>query len=235
MRGEIGQRYREAYGEDVVAKVGGEGLFPDVRTRIKWDEEGIIAILKDLGYGPGLPGRVYFTGFSGGGFLSWCMILRHPELFAGVVPVCPNFAWWTVSSDDASSGTRTTRVRVLRGQSDPLRSCRARGVPVPPLGVTLAFAPILGAGAGYVAWLRWKRVGRVAAVVLLVAILTTGLCVGRMSGLDFQADRAAALMAAVGQPVEWEEIPGMGHDAAPVRVLEVVADWERQQPGHSSQ
>lgn len=45
-------------------------------------------ILRTLETCPVDPARVYVTGQSMGGFGTWDLILRHPELFAAAVPVC---------------------------------------------------------------------------------------------------------------------------------------------------
>lgn len=225
MRGDVRSRYTKLYGEDLVDTVGGKGLVPDVRSRLTWDEAGLMAILNDVNAGQRR--RVYLTGFSGGGFLTWWMTLRHPESFAGVVPVCPNYAVWAVDRRDASSGKRATPIRVISGEKDPLRRTRI-GVPLPPLGITLGVLLALAAGMGRLAWLRWQRLKRVVAVELGMALLAAGLWVATMTGLDFQTATAVALTRKLGHPVEWIEEIGMGHDPAPARVLETISEWEQR-------
>jgi pimeloyl-ACP methyl ester carboxylesterase len=233
MRGEIRQRYTALYGESLVGTVGGFGMIPDVRSRLAWDEEGLLAALDDLGRERAIEGRVYLTGFSGGGILAWWMTLRHPDRLAGVVPVCPNHAFWSVGEHDASPGGRSTPILVLSGERDSLRRSRV-GLPMPPLGLTLVLALVVGVSAGWVVWRRWRQARRVVAVELVLALLAAALWAGRMSGNDFQTAAAVGMVEHLGHPVEWRSEPGMWHEPAPARVLEAVDRWRGEgAPGGS--
>jgi predicted esterase len=229
MRGEVRQRYTDLYGESLVDTVGGVGLVPAIRSRLAWDEEGLLAALVDIGRQRAVEERFYLTGFSGGGILTWWMTLRHPARLAGVVPVCPNHAFLSVSSSDASPGSRATPILVISGENDPLRRSRI-GLPMPPLGLTLILALVLGAGAGYVVWLRWRRARRARTVVLVLvlALLAATLVVGRISGNDFQTAMAVEMMEQLGHPVQWKHQPGMWHDPAPGLVLAVIGQWRQE-------
>ncbi len=74
--------------------------------------------------------RVYLTGLSMGGFGSWELAMRHPELFAAVVPICgggdesnakrlANVPVWAVhgDKDGAVSVDRTRRLIALIKQA----------------------------------------------------------------------------------------------------------------------
>jgi pimeloyl-ACP methyl ester carboxylesterase len=229
LRGQVRQQYADLYGESLVETVGGVGLIPDVRSRLAWDEEGLLAILRDLGQDVALERKVYLTGFSGGGHLAWWMTLRHPDLLAGVVPVCPNHAFWCVTRHDACLGQRRAPILVMTGARDSLRHSRIH-LPMPPIWLTLILVLVLGVGAGYVAWRRWRLRWLLAAELGLV-FLAGALVAGRLSGNDFQAAVAVEMVDRLGHPVEWKCQPEMGHGPAPVHVLDTIARWRHESGG----
>jgi dienelactone hydrolase len=59
---------------DLVAKVGSP----------KFDEEGLLAVIKDVQSQYNGAEKSYITGFSAGGNTTWIMTLYHPDLLAGV-------------------------------------------------------------------------------------------------------------------------------------------------------
>lgn len=74
--------------------------------RLSWDEAGLLAVLDDIRKEFGSEDRISLTGFSGGGLLTYRMLLRHPERVAAAVPVCANFFGDPVAqTDEKPSGT----------------------------------------------------------------------------------------------------------------------------------
>lgn len=57
--------------------------------------------------------RVYVTGQSMGGFGTWDLILRHPELFAAAIPICGS------GSPKHAANIRALPVRFFHGAKDP--------------------------------------------------------------------------------------------------------------------
>jgi predicted peptidase len=54
-----------------------------------WDSEQLLHLLKDISAKLRVDSnRVYLTGLSMGGFGSWKLGIRHPELFAAIAPIC---------------------------------------------------------------------------------------------------------------------------------------------------
>lgn len=60
--------------------------------RMKFDEEGLLEVLKDVREKFGGEDKFWITGFSGGGMLTWRMVFGHPDLLNGAAPACGNFA-----------------------------------------------------------------------------------------------------------------------------------------------
>lgn len=58
--------------------------------------------------------RIYLTGISMGGFASWALAIRHPDLFAAVVPIC--------GGGDVKQAERIAKVPIwaVHGDRDPL-------------------------------------------------------------------------------------------------------------------
>lgn len=57
--------------------------------------------------------RVYVTGQSMGGFGTWDLILRHPELFAAAIPICGS------GSPQHAARLKTLPLRFFHGAKDP--------------------------------------------------------------------------------------------------------------------
>lgn len=60
-------------------------------NRFDWDEEGLLAVLDDVQERFNAEERIYITGFSGGGNLTYLMVFKHPDRVNGAVPACANF------------------------------------------------------------------------------------------------------------------------------------------------
>lgn len=128
----------------------------------------LLAILEHvLKKHPADPKRIYLTGLSMGGFGSWNLATRHPELFAAVVPICgggdPTLAGrlvdvpiWAVHGDADS----VVPVELSRTMIDAIR--KARGSPryteLP--GVTHnSWTPAYSQPNGVIAWM-FRQVNR---------------------------------------------------------------------------
>ena len=62
---------------------------PQVETGEWWSPSTVIWILKELQGKMNIdPDRVYLTGLSMGGYGSWDTAIRHPDLWAALVPIC---------------------------------------------------------------------------------------------------------------------------------------------------
>jgi len=88
----------------------------DTLGRLKFDEEGLLQFLADVRKEYNAEDRIYITGFSGGGNLTWRMVFGHPEKLWGAAPACPNFS----NSLDLSTAPEreTLPVRVFQGDKD---------------------------------------------------------------------------------------------------------------------
>jgi predicted peptidase len=82
------------------------------------------------------PTRVYVTGLSMGGFATWDLAARRPELFAGVVPVCGG------GDPETAIRLRNVRIWAFHGAADPV---------VPAAHTERMFDALRKAGAGDVA------------------------------------------------------------------------------------
>jgi hypothetical protein len=226
LRGEVLDRYGALYTEGEIRHAGGQGLIPDVKRRLDWDEAGLLAILEDLRATFPVAPRVHLTGFSGGGLLVYRMIIRHPGLLAVAVPVCPNFNPWGHGYRDEPGPpplAAALPVHVMLGADDPLRWYRLGGdfLPSPPraMGLVICWGALL---AG-LEWKRAKRRPRVAAIVLLGLALLGAVEAGRWSGNEGQTDAALRLLHDLGYTnLSRSTEPGLGHDPAPERVVRVI-------------
>ncbi len=54
-----------------------------------WDGDALVALVEHLAARPGVDrDRIYLTGLSMGGFATWDLLGRRPDLFAAAVPIC---------------------------------------------------------------------------------------------------------------------------------------------------
>ena len=59
------------------------------------------------------PDRVYCTGLSMGGFATWDMSVRHPELFCAIAPVCGG------ADDSSAAALKDLPIWTFHGDEDP--------------------------------------------------------------------------------------------------------------------
>ncbi len=101
-----------AYSKELVEKWNGR--------RIEFDVPGLLGILDFLHEGFGASEKVAITGFSGGGFLCYAMVLEHPERILCAAPACPNFqpglAEGAKTPDDGGPP-----IHIMTGEKDPNR------------------------------------------------------------------------------------------------------------------
>ncbi|MFP4104731.1 MAG: hypothetical protein ACLFVU_01475 [Phycisphaerae bacterium] len=100
--------------------VGTDGIFGSgpVGAMLR-DEQWILSIISTLGYRYNIDrNNIMITGFSGGGFPTYWVGLRNPEIFSVVVARSTNFnanalnGWYSPSA-------KKTPVLVYRGENDP--------------------------------------------------------------------------------------------------------------------
>lgn len=108
--------YPEPVREEMRREWGGQGQLGPWRKT--FDLEGLLAVLDDLRADCGAEDRVWITGFSGGGVLTWMMVMTHPERLAGAAPACANFFGHEgpLSQDPARE---SLSVKAFQGDQDP--------------------------------------------------------------------------------------------------------------------
>jgi poly(3-hydroxybutyrate) depolymerase len=85
-----------------------------------WDEEGLIAVVDDVRRDFSGEEKLFITGFSGGGNLTWQMVFAHPEMLAAAAPGSGNFSGLAggVSEHPARE---TLPIKAFQGENDPYR------------------------------------------------------------------------------------------------------------------
>lgn len=86
--------------------------------RMKFDETGFLNVLDDVRKEFNGEDRIYITGFSGGGNLTWQMVFCHPELLVAAAPACPNFYPHNLSAVSTDPARETLPVKVFQGDKD---------------------------------------------------------------------------------------------------------------------
>ncbi len=85
-------------------------------NRLGFDEEGLLAVLADLKRDFNAEERIFISGFSGGGNLTWRMVFGHPEMLVAAAPACPNFA--NAGTVSEAPERETLPVHVFQGEAD---------------------------------------------------------------------------------------------------------------------
>lgn len=64
-------------------------LSPQCPPAMGWSREYLLALLDDIaGKYRADPGRIYLTGISMGGYVTWNLAILHPNRFAAIAPIC---------------------------------------------------------------------------------------------------------------------------------------------------
>jgi poly(3-hydroxybutyrate) depolymerase len=105
------QKAKYAYPAALLERYNGDAV-----GRLKFDEEGLLLALADLRKDYGAEEKIFITGFSGGGNLTWRMVFGHPDLLWGAAPACPNFA--NPLELSAAPERENLPVKVFQGDKD---------------------------------------------------------------------------------------------------------------------
>lgn len=110
------QPKKYTYPQSLLDAVDAEGR----KSRLPWDEAGLLAVLAEVRTDFGAEARHCMTGFSGGGLLTWHWVFHHPEQLVAAAPACPNFIppFDAVKLSNADART-TLPVHVFQGDADP--------------------------------------------------------------------------------------------------------------------
>jgi hypothetical protein len=226
LRGDTLAHYRQFYDAATIASASGTGLVPQLEMRLDWDEAGLLAILADLAAADlaaayPVERRAYITGFSGGGFLAYRMILHHPDRLAGAALVCANFNFWSRHggmANDLAPEAKSFPIFVLTGGNDPLRRCRLHLPFYPPPG---SAAVAIGAIGAILGWRSRRRRKWLVGTALAVGLLLGGILVGHGSGNEAQSALAVRALHRRGYAnVQPQILAALGHEPAPELVLE---------------
>jgi predicted esterase len=219
-------KYREFYPDELIRQFG------ELDGDLDWDEAGLLAIFKDLRTDFDAEAQIYITGFSGGGLITYRLIFKRPDLLAGAAPECANF----FNPEYRSYKCRFSReelnfpIHLIQGAQDHNRpSTRVSflfSTPLQEFGLVLA----VGLPLGWLVWRKTRKIKWVAAVGLCTLLALGLFLVGRITGLDYQANTAAQLLHDLGYPnVKRTLIPGMGHEGRPGPVIETFRPYWRKE------
>lgn len=192
------------------------------RGRLEWDEAGLLAVLDDLSKDYGAEDRVFLTGFSGGGNLTYHMLIRHPERLAAAVPVCANYFGDAADLGEdrpLTAGEAALPVRLILSEFDTIDESALPGLP-------WLLGAVVGVSLG-VGCIVWRRTGRLKWILLVAAtagLVSVLLIVELGSGIDPQSRAAVRRLRERGYTdVTVTTVPGMGHEPATERVVEICA------------
>jgi predicted esterase len=208
IEGWLRDHYRRFYPDEVIRQAEA--------NRLDWDEQGLLAVIEDVRRVHGGESRIYLTGFSGGGLLTYRMLVRHPGRLAGAVAVCANYFGESPRSDRPSPEATAIPIRLLDGGRDPHGYYLFGGHLLPPLAVLLPM--VVGAGA-----LLWRVTGRAKVAVAVTALALLLACVNCWAGIHAQSAAALRLLRDLGYTdVRRELLPALGHEPAPELAVAVV-------------
>jgi poly(3-hydroxybutyrate) depolymerase len=221
LRGPMLEHFRKMYSQDEIHEAAGTGWLPDRNRRLDSDEAGLLAILADLREAHRIEPRIHLTGFSGGGLLVYRMVVKHPDLLASAIPVCPNF-WGRHYRDlpQASPDESALPVRILLGEHDPLRNYRKLGELLPRPGIVMLCVAFASGILALLVWKKSKKWRQVIRIGVVGALLLGAIEAGRWTGIDAQTDAATALLSERGfTKVERLVLPGRQHEPAADQVF----------------
>jgi hypothetical protein len=206
---------------------------PPGEQRMTWDEDGVLAILKDLQTELDAERRIYVSGFSAGAKLTYHMTLTRPAMLAGVATVCGNFfdqVGYRDQHKPHNAADLNLPVRIFVGGNDPLlhQDWPNRRGQVKQMIIGAA----ISLGVGLLTWAitrRWRR----ALVIFLVGICASGAYVMlsvRDIGNEVQSRDAEVLLRDLGYTdVTRELVPGLTHEPSPGLVIQAFRPyWERK-------
>jgi predicted esterase len=220
------QKYRRLYPSELIRQFGA------LKHDLRWDEAGLLAILRDLWADYGAEKRVYITGFSGGGLIAYRMIFKHPDLLGGAALEGANFfgADYRKFKGRFSANDLNFPVHLILGEQDHNRaSTRASQLFSTPLQEC---ATVIGGGLvlGVLAARLTRRRIWVALCAFGTAACLGLVIVGRMTGLDTQTNSAAETLRHLGYPnVKRTLVSGMRHEGRPGPVIDTFRPyWLKQ-------
>jgi dienelactone hydrolase len=86
-----------------------------------FDDAGVEAVLEDVRTRFRGQEKAFLTGWEAGGHTVWALLFHHPERWAGVAPVSPNFAGRWLGAGSWSKAPERTQVPVRVFFSGPLQ------------------------------------------------------------------------------------------------------------------
>jgi poly(3-hydroxybutyrate) depolymerase len=114
VQGKLRERYAGWYDDATIEAAN--------RSPLDWDDAGLQAVLAELRERYRTEERVYVTGFSGGGNLTYTWILRHPEQVQAAAPACANFnRGYYGGLPDVDTDALRFPVHLITGAEDPHR------------------------------------------------------------------------------------------------------------------
>jgi len=88
-----------------------------------WSDEVLMALLEEItGHYRVDASRLYLTGLSMGGYAAWNLGLRHPEIFAAIVPICGggDVLPLVLATGEKLDALKTLGVWAFHGAKDPV-------------------------------------------------------------------------------------------------------------------
>ncbi|MCD4782243.1 MAG: hypothetical protein K8T10_00280 [Candidatus Eremiobacteraeota bacterium] len=111
---DIVKREKYFYSDDILEKYEKTGVMSP--ERLKFDEEGILALTSDIHKEYGGNERFFIAGHSGGGLIIWRLITRHPEKLQATAFGCGCFYNPKPVSD--SAGKEDLPIMAFQGEDD---------------------------------------------------------------------------------------------------------------------
>jgi predicted esterase len=224
-------KYREFYEitETIQTESGehykGKNL-PEPMQRLRWDEEGIFAIVDDLQKECDGQERFYLNGFSAGGFVTYQFVFTHPHALAGAILVCANFAdqKYRVNAASDKQVARQLPVYLFEGEDDPLGSHPSwtRRQRLNYFIACVVALVVLGSVVFYRTRRRWPAIAFVVAGSIAAGVIIETFVVD--SGIHMDNEKAERVLHELGyEQTKRTIVPGMGHEPAEQIVMTTVA------------
>jgi dienelactone hydrolase len=94
----------------------------DDEARLRFDADGLLAVLDDVRRAHGGGSEVFLTGFSAGGHLLWRTVFEHAPLLRAAAPAAANYAGRGVSRSPGKATNPRLPIRAFQGTGDRLRT-----------------------------------------------------------------------------------------------------------------